>query len=73
MSWDWVAKMPSTNLRIAITILLALATGIRVVASAKWDPPNDWLVFLSVWAGLDVLQFSAKRITQKPEPAPPEG
>lgn len=60
--WEWLAKMPSTNVRIAATILLALGTGIRVVGFG-WDPPLDWLGFLIVWAGLDVTQFSAKRAT----------
>lgn len=71
-SWTWIAEMPSTNVRIGATILLALGTGVRVVVLG-WDPPESWLLFLTGWAGIDVLQFGAKRMTQKPQPAPPEG
>lgn len=60
--WGLFATMPSTNIRIACTILLMLATGARVVAS-KWDPGWEWLAFLLASAGLDIAQFSAKRAT----------
>lgn len=69
--WSWLATMPSTNVRIAVTILMAMATAVRVLATG-WNPPWEWLGFLCVWAGLDVAQFSAKRATQKDPPPPPE-
>lgn len=63
MKWTWLEKMPTTNARIAVSLVLAIATGVRVLFD--WNPPSDWLVFLTVWAGLDVLQFGAKRMTHK--------
>lgn len=66
MSWKWLETMPSTNLRILVTIALAAVTGIRVLFD--WTPPTEWLLFLTGWAGLDVLQFGAKRATFKAGP-----
>jgi hypothetical protein len=40
---------------------------VRVLAST-WEPPLEWLGFLSLWAGLDVAQYRAKRATQHPPP-----
>jgi hypothetical protein len=60
--WRLVATMPSTNVRIGVTMVMALATGVRVVGLG-WEPPTEWLVFLTGWAGLDVLQFANKRTT----------
>ena len=68
MKWTWLNEMPSTNLRIFVTIVLALATGTRVIAS-MWAPPDSWLWFLTAWAGIDVVQFFAKRATYKSEAA----
>jgi hypothetical protein len=62
LSWEWAATMPSTNVRIGVTLILALGTGARVIL-VGWAPPTEWLVFLTGWAGLDVLQFGAKRAT----------
>lgn len=62
MSWAWVAAFPSTNARIILSMLLAFGTGVRVIALG-WSPPLEWLGFLTAWAGLDVLQYSAKRLT----------
>lgn len=59
-----IAKMPSTNTRIAVTLLLCIATGVRVVALG-WEPPLEWLSALTLWLGLDVAQFVAKRSTHK--------
>ena len=64
MDWtlDWLSKLPSTNARIATSILLAIATGVRVIVS--WtSPPWEWLLFLGAMMGLAVAQFAAKRMT----------
>lgn len=58
----WLAAFPSTNGRIVVSLLLALATGARVVFR-DWHPDPEWLVFLTAWAGLDVVQWGAKRVT----------
>lgn len=60
--WHTIGKMPSTNVRIAVSLLLILATGIRVLVS--WTaPPWEWLAFLGVLSGLDAAQFHGKRLT----------
>lgn len=66
MKWTWLEEMPSTNVRIAVTIVMAAATGVRVVGSA-WTPPDSWLMFLTAWAAIDVGQFVGKRVTYKPD------
>lgn len=64
MTWTWLATFPSTNGRIFLTLVMALGTAIRVVATG-WTPPAEWLVFLCAWAGLDVAQFHSKRVTNQ--------
>jgi hypothetical protein len=62
---NWLATLPTTNARIAVTIALIFATGI--VTLVRWTtPPIEWLGFLIVSAGLDVAQFYGKRVTQHP-------
>lgn len=62
---EWIGKLPTTNLRIVVSLVLAVATGIKVIGW-NWDVPGDWLTFLTVWAGLDVIQFAQKRATHQP-------
>lgn len=62
MNWTWLAELPSTNVRILATICLAIATGVKVIGW-EWEPPIEWLGFLTLWAGLDVGQFWIKRKT----------
>lgn len=59
-----IAQFPSTNGRIVVSILLLVATGVRVLAS--WTaPPTEWLVFLTACLGIDVAQFGIKRWTHQ--------
>jgi len=60
----WLQTFPSTNGRIVLSLLMALGTCIKVLAT-DWAPPVEWLAFLTVWAGLDVMQFVQKRKTFK--------
>lgn len=64
MTWTWLVEFPSTNGRILLSLGLALATGVKVIGW-NWEPPTEWLIFLTVWAGLDVSQFLVKRVTYK--------
>jgi len=71
--WHLFASMPSTNVRIAGSILMALATCFVMLLAAlivvlrgvgtSWVPSYEWLGFLVLWAGLDVGQFIGKRTT----------
>lgn len=67
---DWLARLPSTNARIVVSLILATATGVRVLIT--WTaPPWEWLLFLGTMMGLDLAQFSVKRRThQNGEPKP---
>jgi hypothetical protein len=68
MTWTWLAELPTTNARIGVTLLLYVWTGARVNVTA-WTPPDNWLLLLTVMAGIDAVQFAAKRFsTHKPEP-----
>lgn len=57
-----LAKMPSTNTRIAASLCMFIATGVRVLITNE-PPPRDWLITLAVFAGLDLGQFHSKRKT----------
>ena len=64
--FDLLARLPSTNSRIALTLFLSLGTGLRYWASKgpdPWEPTWEWLAFLATMAGLDVAQFANKRRT----------
>lgn len=73
----WLASMPSTNTRIAVTLALYLATAVRYLG---WGVPNglqgdarvnawdSWLLLIAAMAGIDAAQFWAKRATQSPPP-----
>ncbi len=73
MTWKWAAEMPSTNVRIANSILMAMGTFLLMAVTAlivvirgdgkSWEPSEIWLGFLVLWAGLDVTQFLGKRST----------
>jgi len=74
---DWLGKIPTTNARIIVTLLLALGTAIRYWVSGHmmltgptagqwvqgWEPSWEWLAFLVTMSGLDAAQFLSKRAT----------
>lgn len=64
---EWLATMPSTNTRIAVTLALVGLTGIAYCIA--WKAPDGgweaWLAFLATMSGLDAAQFFAKRKTDK--------
>ena len=62
-----LAKIPTTQARIVVTIALTVATGVMYFATA-FVPGYEWLGFLALMSGLDVAQFHSKRrTTHKPE------
>jgi hypothetical protein len=67
MRWTWLATLPTTNARIFCSLLMAVATAAvylgGVVLEKRWEPSVEWLGFLCLWAGLDVLQFAGKRFS----------
>ncbi len=70
---SWLGSLPTTNARIAVTLLCTVATCARVVLAREWHPDPEWLVFLASMSGIDVLQFSAKRVTAAEYKAQPTG
>lgn len=68
--WKFIADMPSTNTRIALTLLIAFFTAVRyllsgVAGTPAWEPSRAWLAWIGVMSGIDSLQFYAKRRTYK--------
>lgn len=61
---EWLGRVPTTNLRICVTLFVVLATTARYLASGVWHPSTEWLAFLVAMAGVDTLAFVAKRKTQ---------
>lgn len=61
----FLAKLPSTNARIAITLICVVVTALAYCIA--WDAPDGgweaWLTFLAAMSGLDALQFGVKRKT----------
>lgn len=79
MTWmtrllDWLGKMPSTNTRIAVTLVCVLLTAVAYCVA--WRAPDSgweaWLAFLAAMSGLDAMTFFAKRKTHT-EKQSPEG
>ena len=74
---DRIARLPSTNFRIFITLGCVVWTTARYLTSTiGWEPSLEWLGFLATMSGLDLAQFGVKRRTQTngepptAEPAP---
>jgi hypothetical protein len=68
--------LPTTRIRVLITIGLITATGTTYLMHAcdarltdtlacagGWEPSLNWLIFLSALAGVDVTQYFAKSYT----------
>lgn len=57
-------ELPTTNLRILVSLALVVATAVKVLITWQ-SPPTEWLIFLGSMLGLDTLHFAAKRATYK--------
>lgn len=70
---EFIGRLPTTNLRIVITLLIVIGTATRYWTSGSWSPSIEWLMFLTTMSGLDAVQFSQKRKTQwRPSETEPE-
>lgn len=68
-----VANVPTTALRMLVTMYIALRTTAHYMNSDTWLPSTEWLAFILVMSGADVAQYYAKRKTTFPpttEPPP---
>ena len=68
---DWFFKklsnLPTTNARIAVTIVIWAMVAIRAMFSV-WEPSWELLTAIVAMSGMDTLQFGMKRHTQhKPQ------
>ena len=61
--YELVRTAPTTNMRILLTLGMALGTAIKYWVTGGWVPAAEWLIFLTGMAGLDVLQHHNKRKT----------
>lgn len=70
-----LAKLPSTNARIAVTLVCVALTAVSYCIA--WRSPDGgweaWLAFLAAMSGIDAVQFFAKRKTQNGPPSPSTG
>jgi len=74
MLFDSLDHFPTTRLRLFATVGLIVATGFIYLngvhncvineCSVSWEPPLNWLIFLSALAGVDVTQYFAKGMIQ---------
>lgn len=72
----WLGKVPTTNARIVVTLVVIVGTAIRYWWNGTWEPSGEWLTFLVAMSGVDVAQFHSKRVTHsdhKPNGAPTSG
>jgi hypothetical protein len=66
----WLAEMPSTNARIAVTLLVVVATAATYLMTGR-GADGEWLAFLAVMSGIDAAQYVGKRTTYLPTPPAP--
>lgn len=59
----WLGKVPTTNARIVVTLVVIVGTAIRYWWNGTWEPSGEWLTFLVAMSGVDVAQFHSKRVT----------
>jgi len=65
--FEWLAELPTTQLRICVTLSVIVATAIRYLIVP--DPPSElgaWLGFLAGLAGIDTATVIGKRFTSDP-------
>ena len=78
MSWDWAKDVPTTNLRIVVSIALAslyvivLLGAIVLGRTVALDTMLSLGAFLLTMMGLDVAQYVQKRKTHIPNTIAPE-
>lgn len=61
--WDLWGRLPTTQVRISVTLGAVVATTVRYVLSVTWTPSYEWLGFLVLMSGVDAAQWLAKRTT----------
>jgi len=65
---EWLGQVPTTNLRICVTLVVFLGTAVRYLTSQTWAPSLEWVGFLVAMSGVDSLTFIGKRKTQHVAP-----
>jgi len=61
--WALWGKLPTTQVRITVTLGAVVATTVKYVLSSTWVPSYEWLGFLVLMSGVDAAQWLAKRTT----------
>ena len=57
-------SISTTTVRICLTSVLAIGSGMHYWITST--PPSEvWLIFIAGLAGIDVAQFTAKRVTHR--------
>lgn len=71
---DWLGKMPSTNARIAVTLICVFLTCIVYLVCMTLEKKigdaafASWLMFLTAMSSVDAAVFYAKRKTHREKP-----
>ena len=66
--FTWLAELPTTQLRICVTLLVVAATAVRYLFLA--NPPAEmgaWLTFVAGLASIDTATVVGKRWTSDPD------
>ena len=58
-----IGTLPTTNMRIIVTLYIAVRTSEHYMRNPSWVPSIEWLGFILALAGVDVAQWTLKRKT----------
>lgn len=61
-----IANVPTTSLRIIITLYIAIRTTEHYMRTPEFVPSLEWLGFILALSGVDVAQWVVKRKTTFP-------
>ena len=64
-----IGKLPTTKARVAVTLLLYIATGVVTMATGELPGGLPWGGLLVVMSGLDATQYIGKRRSWNAEAA----
>ncbi len=64
-----ISKLPTTKARVAVTLMLYIATGIVTMVTGELPGGLPWGGLLVVMSGLDATQYIGKRRSWNPEAA----
>lgn len=67
--YQTIRDLPTTNTRIALTLLVFTATAVITLVRGEVPGGGPWLGFILAMAGVDAVQHIGKRMSYKREAA----